>query len=80
MIEGAEITAFAMSCRVIGLEVEHRFLDYVLEALAADHEEAAAKIVETPRNGPVRNLYADNGFELSGGMWRKPLARRKLAV
>ena len=80
VIEGAEITAFAMSCRVIGLEVEHRFLDYVLEALAADHEEAAAKIVETPRNGPVRNLYADNGFRLSGGMWRKPLARRKLAV
>ena len=80
MTEGAEIVAFAMSCRVIGLEVEHRFLDYVVEALAAGYEEAAAKIIETPRNGPVRNLYADNGFELAGGTWRKPLARRKLAV
>ncbi len=80
MTEGAEIVAFAMSCRVIGLEVEHRFLAFVLEGLAAECEAVSAKIIETPRNGPVRNLYGDNGFEFEGGEWRKPLARRKLAV
>ena len=80
VVDGPEIAAFAMSCRVIGLEVEHRFMAYVLEALAADHHTVSAKIIETPRNGPVRNLYADNGFELEGGVWRKPLERRRLAV
>jgi FkbH-like protein len=77
--EGPEIIAFAMSCRVIGLEVEHRFLEFVLEGLGAGRDEVVAQIIETPRNGPVRNLYADNGFELTGGMWRKRLERQRLA-
>ena len=78
--EGPEIAAFAMSCRVIGLGVEHRFLQCVLAALAAGHEEASARIVETSRNGPVRNLYADNGFALRDGVWSRPLERPRLAV
>ena len=79
VIEQAEIAAFAMSCRVIGLEVEHRFLAFVLEHLADAHDEARGRIVETSRNGPVRNLYADNGFALTDGVWRKPLERQRLA-
>lgn len=71
--EGPEITAFAMSCRVIGLKVEQAFLAFILDALADRHSEALAQIVETPRNGPVRHLYADNGFTLDGGTWRKAL-------
>ncbi|MFI4950862.1 MAG: HAD-IIIC family phosphatase, partial [Caulobacterales bacterium] len=74
VVEGGEIAAFAMSCRVIGLKVEHQFLGFVLDGLATRHSEALARILETPRNGPVRHLYADNGFVLDGAVWRKALA------
>jgi FkbH-like protein len=73
--EGSEIAAFAMSCRVIGLKVEHGFLGFILDALADRHAEVLAKILETPRNGPVRHLYADNGFEQADGVWRKALTK-----
>jgi len=69
--EAGEIIAFAMSCRVIGLGVEHRFLAFVLEAMEQAHPEVVASIVETPRNGPVRHLYADNGFLHDGNVWRR---------
>ena len=71
--EGAEISAFAMSCRVIGLKVEHQFLAFILDTLADRHAEALAKVVETARNGPVRHLYADNGFTQDQGVWRRAL-------
>jgi FkbH-like protein len=79
VVEGCEITAFAMSCRVIGLGVEHRFLAFVLDALAGGHAEVVARILETSRNGPVRHLYADNGFVGDSGLWRRSLEplRRK---
>jgi FkbH-like protein len=73
VVEGAEIAAFAMSCRVIGLKVEHRFLGFVLSALADRHVEALGRIIETARNRPVRHLYADNGFAQDGEVWRKAL-------
>jgi len=79
VVEAGEIIAFAMSCRVIGLEVEHRFMAHLLDRLADGHAEALGRIIETSRNGPVRNLYADNGFALADGVWRKALDRRKLA-
>ena len=79
VVETGEIIAFAMSCRVIGLEVEHRFMAHVLDHLADGHAEALGRIIETTRNGPVRNLYADNGFALEDGVWRRPLEPRKLA-
>jgi FkbH-like protein len=73
ILHGAEIAAFAMSCRVIGLKVEHAFLAFVLDALADRHTEVLARIIETARNGPVRHLYADNGFTHDGEAWRKAL-------
>ncbi len=73
VLDGAEIAAFAMSCRVIGLKVEHQFLDFILDAVADQHTEVLARIVETSRNGPVRHLYADNGFRLEDRTWRKAL-------
>jgi FkbH-like protein len=73
VLEGAEITAFAMSCRVIGLKVEHQFLGFILDAVTDRQTEILARIVETSRNGPVRHLYADNGFEQEGGIWRRAL-------
>ena len=69
-----EIAGFAMSCRVIGLGVEQRFLQAVLADLAATHREIVARIVESPRNGPVRHLYRDGGFTLrADGAWTKRL-------
>jgi FkbH-like protein len=79
VVDVGEIIAFAMSCRVIGLEVEHRFLAFVLDHLADAHAEALGRIIETSRNGPVRNLYADNGFALEDGVWKKTLGRQRLA-
>jgi FkbH-like protein len=73
VLDGAEIAAFAMSCRVIGLKVEHQFLEFILDAVADQHSEILARIVETSRNGPVRHLYADNGFTLEDRTWRKAL-------
>jgi FkbH-like protein len=73
VLDGPEIAAFAMSCRVIGLKVEHQFLGFILDAIADQHAEVLARIVETARNGPVRHLYADNGFEQADGVWRRAL-------
>ena len=34
-----------------------------------------ARIVETPRNIPVRNIYRDNGFAAEdNGLWRRKRA------
>jgi FkbH-like protein len=75
VIDAGEIKGLALSCRVLGLGVEHRFVQAILEALAADHPEVTARIIETSRNTPVRNIYRDNGFELVGdGVWRRSLA------
>ncbi|MGZ6019945.1 MAG: HAD-IIIC family phosphatase [Phenylobacterium sp.] len=75
VIAGGEILGLALSCRVLGLGVEHEFLRFILEALAADHPELSARIIETSRNTPVRNVYRDNGFEQVGdGLWRRALS------
>jgi predicted enzyme involved in methoxymalonyl-ACP biosynthesis len=76
VVVAGEIIGFAMSCRVMSLGVEHRFLDAILVELAASHAVLAARIVETSRNFPVRNLYKDRGFQLQrDGCWRLPLDR-----
>ncbi|HWE44621.1 MAG TPA: HAD-IIIC family phosphatase [Caulobacteraceae bacterium] len=74
VVEGPEIIGFALSCRVLGLKVDRRFVESVLLDLAGRHPEAIGRIVETARNLPVRNLYRDNGFSLGGdGAWRRKL-------
>jgi FkbH-like protein len=74
VVEAGEITGYALSCRVLGLGVEHLFLQAFVEAMTADFEALAARIIETPRNLPVRNIYRDNGFELGeDGVWRRGL-------
>jgi FkbH-like protein len=75
VVVGDEITGLAVSCRVLGLGVEHGFLRSILSDLGPDVREVAARVVETPRNGPVRNLYRDNGFTLGEDqVWRRALA------
>jgi len=67
IVETGEITGFAISCRVLGMGVEHRFLGAVVEAAPGPIH---ARIIETPRNRPVRNLYGDNGFaQGQDGVW-----------
>ena len=66
-----EIVGFALSCRVIGLGVEHKFLDGILDELSSRHVRVTACIVETSRNTAVRNFYRDYGFtSLGNGFWQ----------
>jgi FkbH-like protein len=76
-----EIVGFALSCRVIGLGVEHRLVQEVARDLATSRDEIVARIVESPRNGPARNLYLDAGFQLGAdGLWRRALTRDRRAA
>lgn len=68
VLHRGEIITFVMSCRVIGLKVESRFLAHMLAGVESEVE---ARIVPTARNGPVRHLYAENGFHLDGDVWRR---------
>jgi FkbH-like protein len=74
VIERGDITGLVMSCRVLGLGVEHTFLQRIIEALRADVEALTGRIVATSRNIPVRNIYRDNGFRCDpDGLWRLDL-------
>jgi FkbH-like protein len=81
VVTGGEIVGFALSCRVIGLGVEQRFVEEIARDLAASRDEIVARIVATPRNGPARNLYRDTGFHLDAdGFWRRALTRDSRAA
>jgi len=74
VVVAGEILGLALSCRVLGLGVEHQFLAAALDALRSDHGQVFGAIIGTSRNGPVRNLYADNGFDRDNtGLWRRAL-------
>ena len=78
VIENGAITGLVMSCRVLGLGIEHRFLQHVLDAAGSDH--LTATIVPTARNQPVRNIYRDNGFVIEGDLWRWRRAPHRACV
>jgi FkbH-like protein len=67
-----DISALAISCRVLGMGVEHEFLRQVVSQVQAEGPGTlTARIMETPRNIPVRNIYRDHGFaEVEPGLWR----------
>jgi FkbH-like protein len=68
VIRDGEIIGLALSCRVLGLGVEHTFLQHII----AEQGPLKARITPTARNAPVRNIYRDNGFELDAeGLWRR---------
>jgi FkbH-like protein len=70
VIDG-EIVGFALSCRVIGLGVERKFLGGILADLSGHHTQLTGRIVETARNTAARNLYRDCGFSSRGnGLWQ----------
>jgi FkbH-like protein len=69
VVADGEITGLVMSCRVLGMGIEHAFVQHVLEASGA--KQITATIVPTARNIPVRNIYRDNGFVLEdANVWR----------
>jgi len=71
VVAHGEIAGLVMSCRVLGLGVEHTFLRHVVDALKQKFDALTARIVATPRNIPVRNIYRDNGFVAEeDGLWR----------
>ena len=79
VIEEDEITGFVMSCRVMGLGVEHSFLARVIAACGSPL--LTARIIETSRNTPVRNIYRDNGFTPGeDGIWRRAEAKPRRAL
>jgi FkbH-like protein len=71
VVDHGEIVGLAMSCRVLGMGVEHRFLQHLIGTLTPQWPRLFGRIVETARNIPVRNIYRDNGFALDDdGLWR----------
>jgi len=71
VVRRGEIEGLVMSCRVLGLGVEHTFLQHIVDTVRAEFAALTARIVETPRNIPVRNIYRDNGFVAEDdGLWR----------
>jgi FkbH-like protein len=74
VVMDGEILGLAMSCRVLGMGVEHRFVQHVIDDLKGKAQELYGRIIETPRNLPVRNIYRDNGFvEEKPGLWARAL-------
>jgi FkbH-like protein len=81
VVVGGEIVGLAVSCRVLGLGVEQGFLGEAVAALAPDRPQLTARIVETARNAPVRNVYRDAGFALGDdGAWRLDAAAKRDAA
>jgi FkbH-like protein len=66
----SEIVGLAISCRALGMGVEHRFLRHILDEMKASCVSLSGRIIPTSRNIPARNIYRDNGFtEAEPGLW-----------
>ena len=73
IIEG-EIAGLAISCRALGMGIEHTLSAscsrYDANTMKGIRVSLRGQIIPTSRNIPVRNLYRDNGFnEGEGGVW-----------
>jgi FkbH-like protein len=78
VITGCEIIGFAISCRALGMGIEHIFLRHILDEMKDLPLALRGRIIPTPRNIPSRNIYRDNGFEEGeSGVWQ--LARSAAA-
>ncbi|MBW8880384.1 MAG: HAD-IIIC family phosphatase [Asticcacaulis sp.] len=64
--KASRIEQFAMSCRVFGLQVERAVLAALREL---EPEIAEARLIETPKNGPCREVYAQAGWTRDGEAW-----------
>ncbi len=74
VVAGNEIQGLVVSCRALGMGIEHSFLRHVLDTMRGTIKGRSpalrGQIIPTARNIPVRNLYRDNGFaEVEAGVW-----------
>lgn len=72
IVRDGEIVGLVLSCRVLGLGVEHAFL----QAIVADQGRSlTGRIFPADRNMPARHIYRDNGFSQGvDGVWRSGLS------
>ena len=76
VILDGEISGLVISCRVLGMGIEHTFLQRIMEEVPGA---LSGRIVETTRNFAVRNIYRDNGFvDLEPGVWSLPRRETKV--
>ena len=73
VIRGNEIAGLVLSCRVLGMGVEHEFLRRIVGEMSRTQCQLSGRIIETARNIPVRNIFRDHDFVLEDGMWRRSL-------
>ena len=65
--DAAEIDSLLMSCRIIGRNIEFRYMDYLLDFLAEQGiREVKADYFKTLKNAQVEPFYDNMGFELAG--------------
>jgi FkbH-like protein len=74
VVAASEIQGLVISCRALGMEIEHTFLRHVLDTMRSTMKGISpslrGQIIPTARNIPVRNLYRDSGFdEGEAGVW-----------
>jgi FkbH-like protein len=70
VIQSDTVELFVLSCRVIGLGVEHTLLRAVLAELAAHVPVIQGRLLALERNLPARALFRENGFiEAREGTW-----------
>jgi len=70
IVAEGEIQGLVISCRALGMGIEHTFLRHVLDTMRGTSPLLRGQIIPTSRNIPVRNLYRDNGFsESEAGVW-----------
>jgi FkbH-like protein len=72
VIADGEILGLVLSCRSLGMGIEHTFLRHILDELKVISASIRGRIIPTSRNIPVRNLFRDNGLiETEPGLWER---------
>jgi FkbH-like protein len=74
---------FAMSCRVLGLEVETSVIHAIVQREAARHQALTARVLSTDANMVCRDVYVRCGFvaaEPAGEFTRPPQAAGEVAA
>jgi FkbH-like protein len=76
VLNGCHIEQFAMSCRVIGLEVETHALTEIEQRLAhAGHNSVTAEFKPTESNSLCAELFALHGYRKDTTLWTKAILR-----
>jgi FkbH-like protein len=67
---GANIEQWAMSCRVLGYQIEEAVMATIVHAMRASGQAViTGKLVETDVNFPCRGLFSKCGFKRNGDIW-----------